>query len=573
MTIKAQIFGALGLILLLAGGGMTYTALKLMSQGPELKSTEDKVATVSKAAIPLLVAIKEIKADVIQVQQWLTDISATRGLPGFDDGFKMAEEFADKFAADANQARNHAETLNMPEVLKAIEQLETAFPPYYEGGRKMAQAYIDTGPKGGNPQMEEFDTVAAAMSDATDRLTALVEEQTSASLNDLQGLTVKVRKSNEILVSVLFILALVTAGVMAGGMFFIYRTLSASFRDLNADVNTVMADADGDNLVLDPDRHDEFGPVAAALYAFQANKKKANKISHEQRQTQERQSARAERLEQMAQRFDAAVRESLAQVKAASETMKTTAGGMSETATRTTGQTDAVARASDETSKNVQTVATATEELSSSISEIGRQVNESTQISNSAVHESERADEMVQGLAMTASKIGEVIALITDIADQTNLLALNATIEAARAGEAGKGFAVVASEVKNLANQTARATDEISNQISDIQNATQDSVQAIQGVSSTIGKISEITTAIAAAVEQQGAAAREIARNVEQAAAGTDEVSNNITSVSHAVNNTGMAAEQVIQAVDTLSQQSNAVNQHVEEFLQDVKAL
>ncbi len=308
MSIKNRVFSVLIIILLLTGGGIGFAITKLILQGPELEATEGNIKLVSNSAVPLLVTIKELKADVIQVQGWLTDISATRGLPGFDDGFSVAKEFAEKFEADALLARGYAKSLDMPEVLKALTELETAFPPFYAGGQKMAQAYIDKGPEGGNPQMEEFDTVAATMGDATDNLVKLVEEKTSEKLNALQALSERVRKSNAGLVSFLLFMSLVAAIAMVFGAFFIYRIIFMSFRDLNLDVNTVMAENDNHDLHLDPDRQDEFGPVAAALYAFQANKKKSNKIAAEQRKTQEAQAQRTTQLEEIAVQFDNAVR-------------------------------------------------------------------------------------------------------------------------------------------------------------------------------------------------------------------------------------------------------------------------
>ena len=220
--------------------------------------------------------------------------------------------------------------------------------------------------------------------------------------------------------------------------------------------------------------------------------------------------------------FEKDVNSVLGVVSAAARELQNTANSMAATADETLRQSSAVAGAAEQASQNVQTVAAATEELTASIHEISRQVTTSTQICTDAVEEANRTNVMVQGLAEAAGKIGEVVKLINDIASQTNLLALNATIEAARAGEAGKGFAVVAGEVKNLANQTARATDEISAQINAVQTATRDAVGAIQGIGPTIGRISEIAGAIAAAVEEQGAATQEIARNVQEAAQGTD---------------------------------------------------
>jgi methyl-accepting chemotaxis protein len=254
-------------------------------------------------------------------------------------------------------------------------------------------------------------------------------------------------------------------------------------------------------------------------------------------------------------------------VASAATEMEASAESLSATAEETNRQSTAVAAASEQAATNVQTVASAAEELSASIREITSQMTTSARIAQQAVEQVDRTNTTVKGLAEAAEKIGEVVNLISDIASQTNLLALNATIEAARAGEAGKGFAVVASEVKNLANQTAKATEEIGQQIAAMQTATGDSVQAIRGIGETIKQISEVTTAVASAVEEQGAATQEISRNVQQASAGTQEVSSNITGVSQAATQTGTAAGQVLNAARELAQQGQQLNTEIESFL------
>jgi methyl-accepting chemotaxis protein len=254
-------------------------------------------------------------------------------------------------------------------------------------------------------------------------------------------------------------------------------------------------------------------------------------------------------------------------VASAASEMEASAQSMSATAEETNRQSTAVAAASEQAATNVQTVASAAEELSASIREIQQQMTNSARIAQQAVEQVDRTDTTVTGLVQAADKIGEVVNLISDIASQTNLLALNATIEAARAGEAGKGFAVVASEVKNLANQTAKATEEIGQQIAAMQTATGESVQAIRGIGETIKQISEVTTTVASAVEEQGAATQEISRNVQQAAAGTQEVSSNITGVSQAATQTGTAAGQVLNAARELAQQGQQLNTEIDGFL------
>lgn len=336
---------------------------------------------------------------------------------------------------------------------------------------------------------------------------------------------------------------------------------------------TVLANGDKSIEIEGAERGDEIGRMAEAVQVFKENMIKNDEMAEAQRREDEIKQQRAEALEKMAAQFESNVGSSLEQVTAASDSMKMTAEGMASTAEQTSQQSVTVAAAAEEASSNVQTVAAAAEELTSSISEISRQVSQSNQVSKNAVEEAGRANDMVQGLVEAAQKIGEVVKLITDIAEQTNLLALNATIEAARAGDAGKGFAVVAGEVKNLANQTARATDEISAQITSIQGATQDAVQAIGSISSTIGQLNEVASAIAAAVEEQGAATNEIARNIEQAATGTQDVTVNISGVNQAADQTGQAAGDVLEAVGTLTMQSDDLNRQVQDFLRGIKEI
>jgi len=319
-------------------------------------------------------------------------------------------------------------------------------------------------------------------------------------------------------------------------------------------------------------RKDEIGEMASSVQVFKDSAIRNKELEAEAKEQERRAAEEKTRLmNQMADDFQASVGGVVQTVSSASTELQASAQSMTSISEETSSQATAVAAASEEASTNVQTVASAAEELSSSIGEISRQVAQSTEIAGNAVNAAGEADEMIQGLAMSAQKIGEVVELITDIADQTNLLALNATIEAARAGEAGKGFAVVASEVKNLANQTAKATEEIGSQIGGIQGATQDSVQAIQGITKTIGEISEISSAIAAAVEEQGAATSEIARNVEQAAAGTGEVSSNIQGVTQAASEAGSTSSQVLGAANELSEQSELLKTEVSKFMDQVR--
>ena len=295
-------------------------------------------------------------------------------------------------------------------------------------------------------------------------------------------------------------------------------------------------------------------------------------ISVYQQQLIEAAERRSNSIDTLAKAFEAKAGELVGHVSRAAADLQGTAQSMAGIAGEANHLATNVAAAAEEASVNVQTVAAAAEELASSITEISRQVAQSANVATKAREDAKRTDGVVRALSEGAQKIGEVVGLISNIAGQTNLLALNATIEAARAGDAGKGFAVVASEVKSLANQTAKATEDIAHQIAQIQTATNDAVESIRGIGTTIGEISDIAASIAVAVEQQGSATQEIARNVQQTAAGTQEVSSNIIGVSKGANDTGEAANNVLQAAGALSRQAEQLRGEVGGFISQVKA-
>ncbi|HLO76192.1 MAG TPA: HAMP domain-containing methyl-accepting chemotaxis protein, partial [Magnetospirillum sp.] len=331
--------------------------------------------------------------------------------------------------------------------------------------------------------------------------------------------------------------------------------------------------ADGDKATDIParGRHDEIGAMAEAVQVFKDNAIRADRLAAEQEAERTAREARAKTIESLTRQFDQAVGGMLGVVSGAATEMEATAQAMSANADQTNRQAAVVAAATEQATAAVETVASAAEELSSSITEIGRQVEQSMQISRAASEEAGRTNHTVQGLAEASAKIGTVVNLINDIASQTNLLALNATIEAARAGDAGKGFAVVAHEVKSLANQTARATDEIATQIGTVQTATTLAVRAIGDIVARIGEINQIATAIASAVEEQSAATAEIARNVQQAAVGTQEVATNIGGVTQSASETGASAGEVLASAQSLSREAVGLSGVVERFLRDVR--
>ncbi|PWC36132.1 methyl-accepting chemotaxis protein [Azospirillum sp. TSO35-2] len=396
-----------------------------------------------------------------------------------------------------------------------------------------------------------------------DAALAAVEQMVSRS--DEQ----RARATNDAIIAGLLVLAAI--GLTIAGLVIAQRRVSGPIRAMT-DAMRRLAQHDLGVAIPGLGRSDEIGGMATAVTVFRDSMITADRLAAEQAQDRAAKEQRAAQLETLMHAFDAKAMHIVETVASAATEMRGTADAMSATAAQASEQATAVAAASEQASVNVQTVASATEELSASILEIGRQVAASTRISGEAVTQAKRTDTTMRTLVDAAEQIGHVMEMINSIAGQTNLLALNATIEAARAGEAGKGFAVVAGEVKALASQTARATDEIQTKVKEIQQATNGAQGAIQGISLTIGQISEITTAIAAAIEEQGAATRDIAGNVTEAARGTSEVSSNIVGVNRAVLETGSAASDVLDAASSLAREAEMLRGEVSSFITSVRA-
>ncbi len=415
-----------------------------------------------------------------------------------------------------------------------------------------------------NQELEPFIKTSAElmarMSATSDKLEAV---NTAAAAD---AATVK----NTLMAAMMAAIAVVIGGLVLANLL-IGRSVS---RPVKA-VTTIMGRmAGGERAIEIPtmDRTDEIGQMYTALTSFKEGLTRADQLAEQQQAESQARAERGDRMEAVCHSFDETITGLLKGFEEVMSELRHSAETMSDAARQTESEAKAANAASQSAGSNVNSVAGATEELVASVGEIGRQTARSSEIAARAAARATETDKQIQGLADAAQKVGDVVRLITDIANQTNLLALNATIEAARAGEAGKGFAVVASEVKNLANQTAKATEEISAQIATIQGETNTAVAAIQGISEIVGEINQIAAAIAAAIEQQSSATREIARNVEGASAGTQSVSSSIGHVSEAATQTGGAVKTMLGAVTRLAERSQQVQGKVSDFLREIRS-
>jgi methyl-accepting chemotaxis protein len=445
----------------------------------------------------------------------------------------------------------------------AMQQIISAFKLYREATKQVLDVVVD------DPATATF-----IMSDAEADFSKLVTQLRAlkSSADAARSDTSRAARDAATHVIWLFLIIVLAATLLSiAAITLISQAITRPVKQLTRDME-LLASGSTELAVAGTDQKDEIGSMARAVEVFKQNAIHAKQLDAEQKAERARKEQRQTAVEQHIIVFEHRVGASLDMLGSAAAEMRATSQSMSATAAEASQQATAVAAAAEEASANVQTVASATEQLSISVAEIGRQVTQSTTIAGQGVEEASRTNTTVGGLSTAAQKIGEVVKLISDIASQTNLLALNATIEAARAGEAGKGFAVVASEVKSLANQTAKATEEIASQVTSMQGATNAAVQAIQKITETIDAINKVSTNIASAVEEQSAATREIARNVQEAAEGTGQVSSNIVGVNRAAGETGVAAGHVLNSAEELGKQAQTLRAEVGSFLANIRA-
>lgn len=526
----------------------------LQEAGDKLSSSLRKLTISTRNTIYGQGSTK-LEADTLTVQ-----IANWRFFSSRDE--KHIEAFKDQ-ARIAEQQIGEMEKMQMPPTLSALFGTIRTNLRSYASLFEKAAASMQASDAIFNKSINPLIASAIARVEAVKAGIQQAQSETVAATNQQMAATTTLQTFVAVAATVI---GLVVAFLIARGIIGPLSGLTAGMKRL----------ADGDFSVRLPGlvRKDEVGDMARAVEGFKIKAEEKARIEAEAKLTQDEQAALQRRRDmvRLADDFEAAVGQIVEAVSSASSELEESAGTLTSTAERSQELTTMVAAASEEASTNVQSVASSTEEMTSSITEISRQVQESSRIASAAVDQAQKTNDRVGELSRAAGRIGAVVELINTIAGQTNLLALNATIEAARAGDAGRGFAVVAAEVKALAEQTAKATGEISAQIASIQTATDESVSAIQEIGTTIGQMSEIASTIASAVEQQGAATQEIARNVQQAAHGTQEVSVNIVDVQRGASETGTASSQVLSAAQSLSSESGRLKQQVSRFLETVRA-
>ena len=560
-----------GLVVLLVAG-MIASQLRANATARDIDANKLDQQTIARDAVDAKASLRGMQIGVRDIRLAGSPADLQKANEYLASRLSSLNKFVDEMVKLSHSAENRAR----------IEKLKARAQDYAKGAQQIASVRGEAIAAGaGGPD------AAAKVAQLNEQAVRIAREVTLPIAGEIEGLANqiadfakhRVEETNAEAAREMasaertsLIVATATILLLIGTWAFSFFTIGRPMRALSVSMEEL---AGGNFAVVLPGlgRKDELGQVAGAVEKFKivAEQKARDEAEAKRRQDEIAAQQRKAEMVKLADQFEGAVGEIVETVSSASTELEASASTLTATAERSQELATTVAAASEEASTNVQSVASATEELSSSVNEISRQVQESARMASDAVGQARSTNERVSELSKAAGRIGDVVELINTIAGQTNLLALNATIEAARAGEAGRGFAVVASEVKALAEQTAKATGEISQQISGIQAATEESVSAIREISGTIERLSEIASTIAAAVEEQGAATQEISRNVQQAAQGTLQVSSNISDVQRGAAETGSASSQVLSAAKMLSGDSNRLKAEVSNFLNSVR--
>lgn len=570
-SLKAKMIAILAVVFVLVTVLSLGTIRNLHALAENADRLKAGAETFATDGINLATTLKTMRFDIVQVQQWLTDISATRGLDGLNDGFDVAAEFADAFAADSAEAVRLSEKLGYNDLAAKIAEIQSRFPGYYEAGKTMANAYVAGGPAEGNRFMGNFDGAAQSLTEALEAALDLHSEQLTierAVLAEEIVASQKAAASADVMTYAnmgLVLLALSLAG------WFVMRSVILPLGAFSAAVRK-LAEGDYGIELRESTRSDEIGTLAAAIAVLRDGAAHREELVAAQKAEDEARMERMRSREKLVTTFRTGVGELIIDVTGTMSNLETTAETLTGVADDTTRNAQSASGASRSAQGNVEAVAAAAEELSASIEEINRRVASTTAVVSEAAETTEVTNQKVAALSAAAQEIGEVVQLISTIAEQTNLLALNATIEAARAGEAGRGFAVVASEVKELATQTAKATESITEQITAIQEATGEAAHSIRQITEIMGNVTSETTAIASAVTEQSAATGEIARGVNEASQSTQNASQSVAGLEDNAMRSKDAAGEVSKAVNLVAQRTQTLTDQIEDFIKSFAA-
>ena len=544
----------------------TEHVLELQENASHIDTTDGDVALFDQAAI-------QAKLNVIQVQQFLSDVSATRGQDGLDDGFKLAAEQADNFHKNIAAMKKYAE--GFPDNQKILANLTEAtnnFEVYFTTGNKMAKAFVADGPETGNKLMPEFDKSSESIQTSIQNLLTYSAERRTEVDKSGDKLLDNIIEINQKITNLSIGVGI--SIVLLAVIFSIYIILRVvkPLQTFSLRLNE-MGDGNLDIQVSGEQQKDEIGRLANAFNKLKESLIAARGLESQQQEMKRRgEEEKKEAMQKLATDFDSRTSGIIKSLGRAAKDLQATATQMTAASSNTTHASQIVATAAADADNNVQTVAAATEELAASSGEISRQISNVAEKSNRASHEAESTSNQVNELNVMADSIGDVIGAIKAIAEQTNLLALNATIEAARAGEAGKGFAVVADEVKKLATETANKTIEIDERVARIQSAIRSSVEAVQRIIKDVREIDQATGTVASAVEEQNAATSEIGRNISEASSGTQQVASNILEVQRNAEETNISATNLDKSAKELSAISSSLQTEVAEFLSEIRA-
>jgi methyl-accepting chemotaxis protein len=572
MSVRAQVLAALLAVVVAVGLSSVLTVWRVAAQKTPLLANEVAATQAEQAAVPLLLAMKDVRLDVVQVQQFLTDVSATRGQDGLNDGFANAAKYADQFKQDVATARRLAQALGQGEVVRALDELSARFPAYYDVGRRMAQVYVAEGPGGGNRMMPEFDKTADTLTQSMERAVALVDDSTHQALRDMTVATNALREAGESLVTALVVSAVVLVAVMLLVLGSLYLKLKHGFGDLIADAAALVADPAGARLTLPAERGDEFGAVAKAFHSAREQAAERKRLSDERRSAaaQAEVQRRAD-LEAVAAALEQEVGSVLELVEHSADGIVEIAGRIGAKMDDSTSKSLSLADAAEHIGAELEAMENRARAFSVTTDQVAGEVHRASEVASGAIGELGRVERQTAELVEAAQRIGGVLDLISEIASQTNLLALNATIEAARAGEMGKGFSVVASEVKALANQTARATEDIRRHVMGMQDSTGSVAEAVRGISGTVQQIDSVASTVAAAMAEQQQAAAEIARTVQAINAEAQRVDQSVCAVTQSSVSSYGGAISMLWAASDLDDPVRALHRRLDELVSRIR--